>query len=76
MAVQPLMEESHGTYRKLFVSLKARGLKAPSEVVSDAHACIRKAVSTGFLDTSWQRCIVNLMRNILCHIPFPKRRNM
>jgi transposase-like protein len=76
LAIEPMMEESHGTYSQLFESLKDRGLKTPHLVVSDAHAGIRKAVSTCFLGASWQRCKVHFMRNILCHIPSKNKEHV
>ena len=68
LAVEPMLEESKGTYQQLFDSLKARGLRTPSLVVSDAHKGLIAAIRTSFVGASWQRCKVHFMRNILAHI--------
>ena len=69
LAVEPMLEESKDTYQQLFDSLKARGLRTPSLVVSDAHKGLIAAIRTSFVGASWQRCKVHFMRNILAHIP-------
>lgn len=56
------------TYTHLFKSMKARGLKRAGLVISDAHAGLQKAISKNFLGSSWQRCKVHLMRNVLAKI--------
>ena len=69
LAVEPMLEESKDTYQQLFNGLKARGLRTPSLVVSDAHKGLIAAIRTSFVGASWQRCKVHFMRNILAHIP-------
>ena len=69
LAVEPMLEESKDTYQQLFGSLKARSLRMPSLVVSDAHKGLIAAIRTSFVGASWQRCKVHFMRNILAHIP-------
>jgi putative transposase len=68
LAVEPMYEESTETWSQLFVKLKNRGLKEVCLVISDAHAGIQKAVSQELLGTSWQRCKVHFMRNIMAHV--------
>lgn len=53
----------------MFRSLKARGLKTPALVISDAHSGLTAAICENFPGASWQRCKVHFMRNILAHVP-------
>jgi putative transposase len=46
--------------------LVRRGLKGTKLVISDAHEGIKAAV-TRVLNTTWQRCRVHFMRNVLAH---------
>ena len=46
--------------------LVRRGLKGVELVISDAHEGIKAAV-TRVLSTTWQRCRVHFMRNVLAH---------
>jgi len=50
-------------------SLKDRGLGGVHLVISDAHSGLKKAITRVFQGTSWQRCKVHLMRNLLAHVP-------
>ena len=69
LAVEPMLEESKDTYQHLFEGLKARGLRMPSLIVSEAHKGLIAGIRACFVGTSWQRCKVHFMRNILAHIP-------
>ena len=53
--------------------LARRGLKGVKLVISDAHEGIRAAVRK-VLSTSWQRCRVHFMRNVLAHAGRQGRR--
>jgi putative transposase len=53
--------------------LARRGLRGVKLVVSDSHEGIKAAVSK-VLSTSWQRCRVHFMRNILAHAGKQGRR--
>ncbi len=68
LAVEPMYEESEGSWGAVFENLKARGLKKVWLVISDAQRGIQAAVRKHFLGTSWQRCKVHLMRNILARV--------
>ena len=68
LAVEPMENESEDTYTVIFNQLKARGLKKVWLVVSDAHAGIQAAVRKGFLGSTWQRCKVHLMKNVMAHV--------
>ena len=50
-------------------SLVKRGLKTVQLVISDAHEGLKKVLSQVFTGSSWQRCRVHFMRNVLAHIP-------
>ena len=63
------MEESFDTYKAVFELLKKRGLKSPKLIISDANKGLVKAVKHCFPGSSWQRCKVHFMRNILAHVP-------
>ena len=53
--------------------LARRGLRGVKLVVSDAHEGIKAAVSK-VLSTTWQRCRVHFMRNVLAHAGKQGRR--
>lgn len=50
-------------------SLKDRGLSGIELVISDAHSGLKAAIGRVFQGSSWQRCKVHLMRNLLAHVP-------
>jgi transposase-like protein len=50
-------------------ALKARGLSGVQLVVSDAHAGLKAAISAVLLGSTWQRCRVHFMRNVLAVVP-------
>ena len=50
-------------------SLRARGLSGVRLVISDAHQGLVNAIGAVLLGTSWQRCRVHFMRNVLAKIP-------
>lgn len=57
--------ESYATWEETFKWLKARGLKGVMYVISDQHAGLVEAAKRYFQGSTWQRCQVHLMRNIL-----------
>ncbi len=64
-ATEPMGNESEETYPVLFRSLQNRGLKKVWLCVSDAHKGLQAAITRCFPGTTWQRCKVHFMRNIL-----------
>lgn len=50
-------------------SLVERGLKGVRLVISDAHEGLKLAINQVLTGTSWQRCRVHFMRNVLAHVP-------
>ncbi len=61
--------ENEGFWTGFLRSLKARGLDGVALVMSDAHSGLKKAISTVFQGSSWQRCRVHFMRNVLSVVP-------
>lgn len=68
LAVEPMHNESEETYRILFQNLKNRGVKRVWLCISDAHKGLQAAIRKEFIGTSWQRCKVHFMRNILAYV--------
>ena len=50
-------------------SLVKRGLKGVRLVISDAHEGLKQAIGTVLTGTTWQRCRVHFMRNLLATVP-------
>jgi transposase-like protein len=69
LAIEPMDNESTDTWSVFFDRLKARGVKQVGLLVSDAHQGIQSALKGAFVGTSWQRCKVHFMRNILARVP-------
>lgn len=63
--------ESTENWKAFFKELRARGLKTPKMIISDAHEGIKNSVKQVFVGASWQRCTVHFLRNILD--VFPKK---
>ena len=68
LAVEGFEDETEENYRSLFSSLKARGLEKVWLCVSDAHKGLQNAIRKEFLGSSWQRCKVHFMRNIMARV--------
>ena len=69
LAVEPMENESEETYSALFRSLQDRGLEKVWLCVSDAHKGLQAAIRNTLPGTTWQRCKVHFMRNILAYVP-------
>jgi putative transposase len=50
-------------------SLKARGLHGTKLVISDAHTGLKAAIGAVMLGSTWQRCRVHFLRNVLAQVP-------
>jgi len=61
--------EEEAFWLQFLRNLVKRGLKGVQLVISDAHEGLKAAVSAVFAGTSWQRCRVHFVRNVLAHIP-------
>lgn len=73
LAIEPMENESTETWTLFCDKLKARGVKHIGLVVSDAHLGIQSALKHSFVGSSWQRCKVHFMRNILARIPHKQK---
>lgn len=69
LAIEPMENESKDTWHLFFQKLKSRGLQSLGLLVSDAHLGIQAALKKAFIGTTWQRCKVHFMRNILARVP-------
>lgn len=70
IAIEPMYDESAESWGMVFHKLKNRGIEKVWLIVSDAHKGIQKAVKEHFIGSSWQRCKVHFMRNIMARIPY------
>jgi putative transposase len=61
--------ESEPFWTVFLRSLKDRGLNGTQLVISDAHSGLKKAIATVLQGSSWQRCRVHFMRNVLAVVP-------
>ncbi|MBU9723783.1 MULTISPECIES: IS256 family transposase [Bacillaceae] len=61
--------ESTDSWSNFFEYLKSRGLQSPKMVISDAHKGLVTSIKQSFLGTSWQRCCVHFLRNIMDTLP-------
>lgn len=75
IAVEPMVEESKSSYGILFQNLKDRGLVTPKLIISDAHSGLVAAIQESFPGSSWQRCKVHFMRNILAYVPQKEKKS-
>jgi putative transposase len=73
LAIEPMFDESEDSWRSFFRKLKQRGLKRVCLCISDAHAGLQAAVKKELVGTSWQRCKVHFMRNILAKVPHKEK---
>ena len=74
LAIEPMYEESAASYTKIFEQLKERGLENVWLVVSDGHKGLVKAARESFIGSSWQRCKVHFMRNILANVSIKSKK--
>ena len=68
LSVEAMDSENEENYRVLFKGLKERGVEKIWLAVSDAHPGLKAAIGKEFLGSSWQRCKVHFMRNILAKV--------
>ena len=61
--------ESNGTWKSFFESLKARGLHGVRMITSDAHDGILYGISETYPEVPWQRCQTHFSRNIIDKAP-------
>ena len=61
--------EMEPAWRSFLGGLVERGLKGVRLVISDAHSGLRKAIRAVLNGTTWQRCYVHFVRDVLSHVP-------
>lgn len=69
LGVQVSQGEMEWAWRGFLQSLVERGLKGVRLVMSDAHTGLRGAIRGVLNGTTWQRCYVHFIRNVLSHVP-------
>jgi transposase-like protein len=68
IGVDVVESESTESWTTFLRGLVSRGLHGVKLVVSDAHAGLKAAIAGVLSGSSWQRCKVHLMRNVLAHV--------
>ncbi len=66
--------ENETFWTEFLGELNARGLTGVKLVTSDAHAGLVKSIGRCFQGSTWQRCRVHAMRNMLSAAPHPQRQ--
>jgi transposase-like protein len=61
--------EDGAFWTAFFRGLRARGLSGVKLVISDHHLGLKAAIASVFIGSSWQRCRVPFMRNVLSRVP-------
>lgn len=61
--------EMEAAWRVFLEDLVRRGLRGVALVISDAHSGLRAAIRHVLNGTTWQRCSVHFLRNVLSKIP-------
>ncbi len=61
--------EEEAFWQEFLRSLVRRGLKGVRLVISDAHEGLKAAIAQVLAGSTWQRCRVHFMRNLLAHVP-------
>jgi putative transposase len=69
LGVQVAQSEMEASWRAFLQDLVKRGLKGVRLVMSDAHTGLRAAIRGVLNGTTWQRCYVHFIRDVLSHVP-------
>ena len=73
IGVDVVESESTDSWTTFLRGLADRGLHGVKLVVSDAHAGLKAAIASVLSGSSWQRCKVHFMRNIIAHVPLKQK---
>jgi putative transposase len=57
--------EMYSSWKSFLEGLLKRGLRGTRLVISDSHTGLKKAIQDTLVGTTWQRCTVHFMRNVL-----------
>ena len=60
--------ENEAFWAEFLRGLRGRGLHGVRLVISDHHLGLKSAISTVMVGSSWQRCRVHFMRNVLARV--------
>lgn len=60
--------ENEAFWAEFLRSLRGRGLHGVRLVISDHHLGLKNAITTVMVGSSWQRCRVHFMRNVLARV--------
>lgn len=74
LAIEPMLEESEPTWREFFRKLKKRGVRKICLCISDPHSGLQAAMKKEWVGSSWQRCKIHFMRNILARVPHKEKK--
>lgn len=69
LGVQVAEKEMESSWRAFLRDLVNRGLRGVQLVISDAHEGLKKAIPAVINGTSWQRCYVHFIRNVMDKVP-------
>lgn len=61
--------EMESSWRAFLRGLVERGLRGVQLVISDAHEGLRRAIRAVMNGSTWQRCYVHFIRNVLDRVP-------
>ena len=61
--------EMYDAWKRFLESLLDRHLRGVRLVISDAHTGLKNAIRDTLTGTTWQRCTVHFMRNVLSSVP-------
>ncbi len=67
-------DEDFSSWECFLHRLVDRGLHGVQLVTSDAHKGLQAAIQTVCVGSSWQRCTIHVMRNVLSHISHRDKR--
>ena len=76
LAIEPMENESHHTWLRFFDKLKKRGVSRIGLLVSDGHKGIQSALKESFIGSTWQRCKVHFMRNVLARVSHAHKKEV
>ncbi len=69
LGVDVAVNEMEQSWKSFLEDLVRRGISGVKLVISDAHSGLRAAIRKVLNATSWQRCTVHFLRNVLSHLP-------
>lgn len=75
LAIEPMYEESEETWHEFFCKFKQRGVQKICLRISDVHQGIQKAMKNEWIGSSFERCKVHFMRNIMARIPHKEKKH-